>query len=81
MKNKVKHEILSFLSSSFNVEGEIDPTISLTGSGIVNSISMIELICWLEEAYDLSIPPEDFLPEHFDTVNSIHNYILAKEAS
>ncbi len=76
--NHIKDTIVSYLTSNFKVEDAIDLDMSLTGSGIVSSISMIELICWLEDAFTLSVPPDDFLPEHFDTVNSICRYIENK---
>lgn len=80
MSEGIKGKITSFIKSTFGVAEDVDLNISLTGTGIVSSISMIEMICWVEETFNLSIPPEDFLPEYFDTVNSIYNYIKSKRA-
>jgi len=78
--NNVENEVINFIKTTFRVKEEIQPELSLVGTGIVSSISMIELVCWIEQNFKLQIPPEDFLPENFDSVKSICNYISNKKA-
>jgi acyl carrier protein len=79
--NTIENEIIDFIKTTFRVNEEIQPELSLVGTGIVSSISMIELVCWIEQNFELQIPPEDFLPENFDAVKNICNYISNKKAS
>lgn len=79
-EQEIRRAVQSFITTSFGVQGELDPNSSLTGSGVISSLSMIELICWIEETFKLSIPPDDYLPKYFDSINSICKYISAKKA-
>jgi acyl carrier protein len=78
MKRDTLGEIISYVARNFNGNKPVAPDDSLTGEGIISSLSLIELICWLEETYRLSIPPEDFLPENFDSINAIGKYVFLK---
>jgi acyl carrier protein len=54
---------------------------SLTGSGIVDSTGLLELVLFMEEAFNLEIPQEDVLPEQFDTLNLLAGYVVGRLAA
>ncbi len=43
-------------------------------SGLVSSLDIMRLVAFVEETYGTSIPAEDIVIEHFETVDAIHNY-------
>ena len=49
---------------------ELEPDSRLADLG-VDSISLLQLIVQLEQAFDLSIPDEAFSPETFESVESL----------
>lgn len=55
--------------------GEITEEDDLLGSGILDSLGMMRLILFLENEFDVSIPPEDMTIENFMTVNHIQAYL------
>lgn len=44
-------------------------------SGLLDSISVIRLVSFIEESAAISVPPEDLLPENFSSLESIQRYL------
>jgi acyl carrier protein len=51
---------------------------SLLG-GIVDSLSLLRLVVFLEEQFQIEIGEADLLPENFDNINAICAYLRARE--
>lgn len=47
----------------------------LLGSGLLDSMGVMRLVGFLEETFQLNIPPEDIVIENFMDVNAIINYV------
>lgn len=54
---------------------ELLPEDDLLGSGLVESISMLQLIQFIEETFEMKIPPQDMTIENFMTVQAMVNFI------
>jgi acyl carrier protein len=52
---------------------------SLLGSGILDSLSLLRLVVFLEERFGITLDDADLLPENFDSVNAICAYLRARE--
>jgi acyl carrier protein len=52
---------------------------SLLKSGILDSLSLLRLVVFLEERFQLTVAETELLPENFDTVNAICAYLRARE--
>lgn len=52
-----------------------DPLIE---KGIIDSMTMLEMIAFIEEKYGIPIEDEEIIPENFDSINSIVAYIRKK---
>jgi acyl carrier protein len=61
-------------------ETTISDSDSLTQSGIMDSIGLLELIDYICETYSIEIPEDMLTPENFDSLQGITNLItrLAK---
>lgn len=46
-------------------------------SGLVSSLDIMRLVAFVESEYGVTIPAEDIVIEHFETVDAIHNYVSA----
>ena len=44
-------------------------------TGLIDSLGIMKLIAFLEEKFEVSIPPEDMTIENFLTIETIENYI------
>lgn len=53
---------------------------NLLGNGLVDSVGMMSLVLFIEDAFALSVPPEDVTIEHFLSVNTIDAYVQKRKA-
>jgi acyl carrier protein len=52
---------------------------SLLEGGILDSLSLLRLVVFLEERFQIAVGEADLLPENFDTVNTICTYLRARQ--
>ena len=52
---------------------------SLVESGILDSLSLLRLVVFLEERFGVMVGDADLLPENFASVNAICAYLRARE--
>ena len=58
-------------------KGEIEllPEDDLLGSGLIDSLGVMRLVSFVEETFNIKIPPEDIIIENFMDVKAITNYV------
>lgn len=67
----MRSELLDFINSDVS----LDPTTLIEGetdlllTGLVDSVGIIEIVGWLEEAADVDIDPTDVVLKNFQTVD------------
>lgn len=54
---------------------KIDPDESLINSGVVDSLSLLRLINFIEERFGVVIEDEEVVPENFDTLNIMETFV------
>ena len=77
-KDKILLRIEGVLSGLELLEGkgQLDESTGLLGKGIgLDSIEIIQLVAALEEEFDLTIDDDDLLPEHFQTIGDLINFL------
>ena len=47
------------------------PTDSLLAKGLLDSMSILRTVTFCEEEFGITIPDEDVLPDHFESVRAI----------
>jgi acyl carrier protein len=73
------HEIIikyiqdNLLTGKGNIE--LSPEDDLLGSGLLDSMGVMRLVGFVEEAFHIHIPPEDIVIENFLDVKAIMNYV------
>jgi len=53
----------------------LDKSDSLLEKGIIDSIAMLEIISFIEKEYRIKVDEDDMMPENFDSLNAIENYV------
>ena len=53
---------------------------SLLDSGILDSLSLLRLVVFLEERFGITMGDADLLPENFASVNAICAYLRSRKA-
>lgn len=51
----------------------------LLESGILDSLSLLQLVVFLEERFEITVGDADLLPQNFGTVNTICAYLRARK--
>lgn len=60
------------------IEDDFDDHEDLLGSGILDSLGMVQLIAFVEKEFKVEVGPEDMVIENFMTVNHIVKYVEGK---
>jgi acyl carrier protein len=67
------------LDQEYVIQDEVlDETDSLLERGLIDSVGIINLVSLLEETYRIEIDDDDLMPENFDSLNAIKNYVESK---
>jgi acyl carrier protein len=78
----VKTIINDYISSELVRDSELLPLAddtSLLDSGILDSLSLLQLVVFLEERFGITVGDADLLPENFASVNTIWAYLRDRE--
>ena len=71
--NEISRDILQFLTSRGFLDGKnsLNDHESLTETGVIDSIGLLQIVDYLEKTYSIEIPMEIITPENFDTLAGI----------
>lgn len=58
----------------------IDPDESLLNSGVLDSLALLRLIAFVEDQFNLPIQDSEVVPENFETINEITEFIKLKKS-
>jgi acyl carrier protein len=75
--NEIETNIMQFLTSRGFLDGkkEVKENESLTETGVIDSIGLLQLIDHLESSYKIEIPMDLITPENFDTLKGISHSV------
>ena len=76
--NAISKDIQQFLKSRGFLDGKIslDEHQSLTETGVIDSIGLLQLVDYLESSYTIEIPMEIITPDNFDTLAGISQSVM-----
>ncbi|HWS21373.1 MAG TPA: acyl carrier protein [Methanoregula sp.] len=76
--NKTREDILYFLKTQgfLNEKTDLQENDSLSETGVIDSITLLQLIDFLESKYNIQIPVETITPENFDTLAGISQTVM-----
>lgn len=60
-------------------QAKFDDHDSFLEKGIVDSTGVLELVAYLEEKFKIQVGDEEIIPDHFDSVVNLTNYIKKKQ--
>lgn len=72
-------QIRAFIEKTFGKAVGVDD--SLLDSGLLDSIGIFEVATFLESAFGITVEDEAIIPEHFETVALIANFVNRKKAN
>ena len=78
---RVSNTIRQFIMAHFPLarkQSIIEDDSPLLESGIVDSLGVLDLINFIEEAFQLTVSEEDLLPENFETIARMAGFVQGK---
>jgi acyl carrier protein len=75
---EIRGDILEFLKTQgfLNEKISLQENDSLSESGVIDSITLLQLVDFLESKYNIEIPVEMITPENFDTLAGISRSVM-----
>jgi acyl carrier protein len=70
-------QILKVIEKVAKMPIDVGPEESLFESGLLDSFMLVDLVASLEEEFGIKIPDSDLIPQRFDTVSKIDQYLAA----
>jgi len=76
--NEIHGDILEFLKTQgfLNEKVSLKENDSLSETGVIDYITLLQLIDFLESKYTIEIPVEMITPENFDTLAGISQSVM-----
>lgn len=73
---EIRSRLTEFICADL-LDGEdtLEPDENLLADGMIDSLGMLRLVAFIEEAFDVSVPPEDFTIENFRSVEVLDAYL------
>ncbi len=76
-----REQLRRFICDTFFVDDDFADDESLTRTGTVDSLGMMQLVAYVGERINARVPNRDLTPRNFDTVNAIVAYVERKRGN
>ncbi|MDX1688703.1 MAG: acyl carrier protein [Candidatus Promineifilaceae bacterium] len=79
----VKEQIRRYVAENFLFSDngfELDNDESFLEAGVVDSLGVLELVTFVEENFDVQVTDEEIVPDNFDSVDRLADYIGRKRS-
>lgn len=76
--DKMDKIILDYITDELThetLDDALEADDDLLGGGILDSLGMMKLILFIENEFEVKVPPEDMVIENFMTVGHISSYL------
>ncbi len=63
----------------FGQGGSLENDTDFFEKGIIDSTGIVELVCFVEEAFNITVQDEELIPENFSSINKVSGFINRKQ--
>lgn len=77
-RQTIEKDLRQFLADNFILDdggAGLGADASLTESGVIDSMGVLELITFIEERFGFAVPDTDTLPENLDSISRLIDYV------
>jgi acyl carrier protein len=77
--DEIEAAVVRYLQDELNVDmSDVARDTQLVHTGILDSVSLLQLATWAEREFDIEIPDDDIDAEHLESVAMIVDYVNLK---
>lgn len=83
-ETEVRKKLKEFISNNFLLGkglSDLKDGASFLDTGIVDSTGVLEIVGFLQDAWEINVPDEELLPDNLDSVDNLTAYVLKKLAA
>jgi acyl carrier protein len=80
-REPIEQQIRDFIARNLLFSGEGFPysdDASLLEEGIIDSLGIMQLVEFAQQAFDVAISQQEVIPEHFDSVSKLSAFVRGK---
>lgn len=77
-ENIVSERIKNFLVQQFPATKNVGNEDPLLKNGLIDSLGILEVVTFLEKEFGIAISDEELLPENFESVGRLSNFVHQK---
>jgi len=80
-RNTIEQELtthLSAVAAGRGKSGPIDADRPFFETGILDSLSLLDFVAFVEKRYEIDISGRDIVPENFGSLRSVTDYVLGR---
>lgn len=80
--DEIENKIGTYIAQEIlftNKEYPYPPETSFLENGIVDSMNVLGLVMFVEENFDITVEDDEIIPDNFDSVRKLANYIRSKK--
>ncbi len=80
-KEDLKKTVINYITTEFlggSTEDDFDQNVLLISSGILDSVSTLQLVDFLEKQYNIEFSPHEVDQDNLNTVDLISDFVLSK---
>lgn len=75
----VRDQVRRFISESFLVD-EFSDDDSFLGTGLIDSLGIVQLVSFVEAEWGVKVPDTDLVPANFDSVSQLAAYVARRSS-
>ena len=79
----IKSNITSYIEKNFLFglsDKSLNENDSFLDKGIIDSTGILEIVSYVEEEFGIEVKDEELIPDNFDSVNNLAEYIARKNS-
>ena len=78
--DRVAEQVRSFILEHFSLASKrgIRNEDHLLGSGLVDSLGILDLVAFIEREFQFTVNDEDLVPEHFKSIQTVAAFVQGK---
>ncbi len=80
--NTIEAHIAGYIAENILFSGTGYPyplNASFLENGIIDSMNVLELVMFVEEKYDIKVSDNDIIPDNFDSVEHLANFVRSRQ--
>jgi acyl carrier protein len=74
----ISERIKKFLGQQFPATKNVGNEEPLLKNGLIDSLGILEVVTFLEKEFGFTVTDEELLPENFESVHSLSNFVQQK---